>query len=162
MSELRNRILQASDLPREPVAVPEWGVAIEHDDAGAAHCALWARTLSAAELYALKKWWREGVRKEDEPSDEDIATKTVIVGLEDEAGKPVFRPEDLAAVKTKSPVALYRIWAALDRLNGISEKSAEAIRKNCETTPTAGSCSGSRVDTASSPASSNGALAPAT
>jgi len=114
-SELRKRILEASDIESEIVEIPEWGVKVE------------VRGLTAAERAKL-------LQRAADPTgqlrlDRWFADLTIASTFDPETGERVFDPADRDALNTKSGSAISRIVDAATRLSGLSEESVEEAKK---------------------------------
>jgi hypothetical protein len=101
----RDQILGLDDLPREEVAVPEWGGSV------------YVRALTGGERHELSKLLGQG----------DV-TSAAIVALfaVDAQGSRLFTEADVEALEAKNGAALDRIVAAALRFNTLTEDSVEA------------------------------------
>lgn len=109
-------ILSADDLPRELVEVPEWGGSV------------YVRTMTAGERDRFEAEHRR--RGESGDAYEDIRARLAVSTVCDESGALLFTPADVPAISRKSAKALDRIFAAAQRLNGLSSQDVEDLRKN--------------------------------
>lgn len=126
---LRDKILNAQDLKREAVVVPEWdGVTV------------YVRTLTGAERDAFESSILDAAGK---VTRDNARAKLVGRCVVDEAGGRVFDEADIAALGRKSASALDRLFSVASRLNGLSNKDVEELEKNSGTGPSAGSTSDS-------------------
>lgn len=113
----RDAILEADDLQKERVDVPEWGGP------------LWVRQMSADEIGAYSKH-----------SGKDDATSVTLARLVvatacDESGALLFGQDDVPAVGQKNPDVIARINQAALRVNGITAEAAEKAAKNSDAAP---------------------------
>ena len=136
---LRDRILQADDLPREPVEVPEWGATV------------WVRTLTAAER---ERWEAEAVGEGGRARTRfEVRASLVVLAACDEAGAPVFEPGDVPALATKAAPAVIRLFDRALALNAVAPADVERLEKNSAASPSDSSHSGSRANSAAPVAS---------
>lgn len=127
MASLRERILSASDIRRETVQVPEWGVAVE------------VRGLTGAQRAKLMK---NGFDARGTADFEKLYPELLIVSSFDpQTGEPVFTEADRDALNAKSGSALERVAQAAMRLSGLSPEAAEQAEKNSADTPSGASTS---------------------
>jgi len=112
----RETILEADDLNRRRVQVPEWSGEVL------------VRALTAAERDAF-----EADCLQDDQSTVDLANvraKLVARTVVDEEGDRVFRDSDVDALGRKSGAAVNRIWRVASELSGITEEDAEELAGN--------------------------------
>jgi hypothetical protein len=107
----REQILAADDLTRERVDVPEWGGPV------------FVRLMSAAEHARL------GLAFDSIPK-EKVREHVVALTLCDDAGNPLFTPDDVEALGRKSKDAIERVFAAAQRLNKLGAADVEAAAGN--------------------------------
>lgn len=107
----RDAILQARELPRKVVSVPEWGGEVI------------VRTLSGTEM---DEWATQDQSKEDRLV--NFRSKLVAACLCDEQGKRILSFSDVQKLGEQSALALDRVYDAAASLNGIGK--SEAIEKN--------------------------------
>lgn len=98
---LRDRILAARDLGEREVNVPEWG------------CKLRVRGLTVAESERFEALQGESWAQQ--------MAFVAIAGTVDEAGAPVFGPDDVEALTGKSIAALRRVSEAVLALSHSDE-----------------------------------------
>lgn len=122
----RDNILGADDLPREEVAIPEWG--------GTA----WVRAVMADELDAFEASCLNGSSK---PSLKNLRAKFCAMVLCDSEGNRLFHDADAIALGKKSAAALDRIFAVGQRLNKRTKEDVEELLKNSESVPSDASSS---------------------
>jgi hypothetical protein len=108
----RDQILQAVDLGRELVSVPEWG----------------------GEVYVRVMTLGERLRWEDAPTG-DASVLLLAMTLCDDKGELLFTAADLEALRKKSIAATMRLLRVARRLNGLSKEDLEAVQKKSETPP---------------------------
>lgn len=113
---LRDQILQASDLPREAITVPEWG-----------GVTVYVRTMTAAERDLFDASLSSGQSGQRDFG--NVRARLLVLALVDEAGERLFADTDAAALGAKSSLALTRLFAVASRLNGIGQ-AGEALEKN--------------------------------
>lgn len=121
----REQILQADDIRKEEVNVPEWdgGTVIVKTMTGTERDQLEASIIS-------------------EPGQRDmrnLRAKIVALSVVDEEGKRLFSFEDTVALGGKSARALDRVFAVAQRLSGFTPKDVEDLTKNLSAGPDEGS-----------------------
>jgi hypothetical protein len=122
-------ILSADDLATETVDVPEWSGAVI------------VRTMTGTERDAFEAAMVKVVDGKRVPDLDNLRAKLLAATLVDEAGNPLFAPDDLAALGGKRAAALDRIFAVAQRMNGLSPDAVEEAEKNSVPGPSAGSTS---------------------
>jgi hypothetical protein len=115
---LREAILNHDDLPRELVAVPEWGVSV------------YVRTLSGTERDAFEEGSLVKRGKSKEVSLRNIRARLVALAVVDADGKRIFADSDVAALGAKSGKAIDRLFDVASRLSGISESDVDELAGN--------------------------------
>ena len=111
----RDSILQADDLPKESVEVPEWGGQV------------WVRTLSGTERDAFEQ---SMVNKKNKPNMDNVRARFAVLTICDEAGDRLFKAADADELGKKSAAALDRVFAVAQRLNGFSDQDQKDIAGN--------------------------------
>ena len=111
----REAILGAQDLKTEDVDVPEWGGTVR------------VRVLTGME--------RDGfgsalLGPDGKPSMRDYQVKLLARCLVGEDGQPLFATDEIALLGNKSAPALQRVYDVAERLNSMTQASAEAAEKN--------------------------------
>ena len=92
----KQQILEAADLPRETVEVPEWGGSVI------------VQGLSAAESRELFN---------DAGNKDSFAVRLLVASLVDEDGTRLFSYEDISALAAKSSQVLARVVKVANRIN---------------------------------------------
>lgn len=113
----RDQILAANDIVTEVVPVPEWGGEVL------------VRGLTGAERDAFEKNIVEIKGKRTIVKD-NIRAKFVAATVVDEAGHLLFDEADIYPLGKKSAAALDRVFAAAQRLSGLSDSDVEELEKN--------------------------------
>jgi hypothetical protein len=121
---LKEQILSADDMPREPLEIPEWGVTV------------YVRTLTGRERDRFEGCWKRNPYV-------DIRAILAVMSVVEQDGKPVFTDQDIPALTAKSGRALDRILAVVKRLSGFSDDDIDELKKNSQAIPSVDSCSGS-------------------
>lgn len=106
-----DQILNADDLVREKVVVPEWGLTA------------WIQTLTGTE----RDRFEAGMlidRKAGKLNLQNLRARLVVLCLVDENGKTIFQASDAEALGKKSASALQRLFNVAQRLSGFSETDA--------------------------------------
>jgi hypothetical protein len=127
----REAILQANDLERELVAVPEWGGEV------------YVRGMSGTERdrYELGMY----AARADLEGKAIVRARVVAYCAVDETGKSIFKPSDVEALGRKSANALDRVFSVAMRLSGTSPDAPEAAEESFEDAQSEPSTSGSPV-----------------
>lgn len=129
------QILQAVDLRRETVDVPEWGGSVL------------VRELTAAG----RDQFEQGMLRTDAdgrrlPDFANMRARLVSMCLiDEETGELMFEPAELDLLGKKSAAALSRVFEVCQRLNGMTGGDVEAAAKNSETGQSGASPSASPV-----------------
>lgn len=135
----RDQILAADDLPRETVAVPEWGGDVI------------VRALTGEERDAYEVETAEAMKTGNPPN---MRARLVALTAIDEAGNRLFNHEThVARLAKKSGRALDRLFEAAARLSGMGPAGVQAA---------AGNSGGANGDAPSSVSPSPSAAGPAT
>jgi hypothetical protein len=116
---LRDDILAADDLPREPLVVPEWSGKT-----------VFIRTLSGTERDAFEASNVKQKGRTAEFSRANLRARLAVLVVCDSEGKRIFGDDDASALGRKSGAALDRIFDVANRLNRLSEQAAEDAEKN--------------------------------
>ena len=114
----REAILQADDLPRELVEVPEWGGA------------LYVRALTGAERDAFEQSIVETRGKNTRMNLRNIRARLVALTVVDEDGNRLFSDDDVEALGRKSAAALNRVFEVAQRLSGLRPEDVEELAGN--------------------------------
>jgi hypothetical protein len=101
----KQQIIDANDLPRETVSVPEWGGDVI------------VQGLSAAQAEALVK-----ATKDDSQA---FAINMLALSLVDESGVPLFDIDSVVALKAKNTNVLTRLVKVCTRINEFDAGEAE-------------------------------------
>ena len=113
MGLTKELILAADDLPREKIAVPEWGGDV------------WVRALTASERDAL-----ELSVTGDKGTMQNLRARLAVLVLVDEKGARLFSDGEAAALGAKSAAALDRVFTVGQKINALSEEDVEGLVKN--------------------------------
>jgi len=114
----RAAILAAVDLPRETVAVPEWGGDVL------------VQGLTAKERDAFEISWYTGQGKNRQENLTNLRARLSARCAVDESGARLFSDADIAALGGKSAVALQRVFEAAQRLSGFTRADVDELTKN--------------------------------
>lgn len=115
-AELRERVLQAQDLRREAVLVPEWDTT------------LYVRCLTARERDAFEA--QQLALAEKARTNDNIRARLVVLACVDESGARIFADADADALGNKASAALDRLAAVALRLNRITQADIEELKGN--------------------------------
>ena len=120
-------ILEAQDLPRVLVEVPEWGGAV------------YVRGLTGSERDA----WEAAIVGDGKRQNlANIRANLVGKCLVDENGDRMFADSELVALGRKSAAALDRLFDRVRELSGLTAADVERIEEQLEANPTDGPSSG--------------------
>lgn len=114
----REQILQANDLPKEQVDVPEWGGTV---------C---VRALTGAERDAYEAQCLEKRGKNYVANLRNLRAKLSALSLCDDGGNPLFTEDDITQLGGKAAAALDRIFEVAKRLSGLGSEDVEELAKN--------------------------------
>ena len=111
----KEQILQAQDIKKEKVEVPEWGGAV------------YVKTMTAAEKDKFEKsvMGKPG----SEPDIEGVRAKMLAQTIVDEQGKLLFTLEEVDLLSAKAARACDRIFAVAQRLSGFTAEDVEDLAK---------------------------------
>lgn len=119
----RADILQADDLPRELVEVPEWGGSLYvYSMTGTERDAFEDSTTEIRQVGRGKPTVKHRF--------DNIRAKMCARCIKDEDGVRLFTEEDVEALGRKSAKALDRVFAVAQRLNGFSQEDLEELAGN--------------------------------
>lgn len=116
----RDAILQAQDIQREEVAVPEWGGTVL------------VRGLTGKERDGLEASMIEGKGKKANVNLANLRAKLVSRAIVDENNQRMFTDADIQALSGKSAAALNRVYEVAQRLSGITQEDVDELTKNSE------------------------------
>jgi hypothetical protein len=125
----RKDILDASDLHRESVDVPEWGGAVL------------VRGLTGKERDALEESTVQRRGRDVVRNFENLRARLVSMALVDENGARLFSEEDVEALGGKSARALDRVYAVAQRLAGLSPEDVKELTEGLKPAQSGGSSS---------------------
>ncbi len=112
----KNDILNADDLPKELVEVPEWGGEV------------YVRTMSGTE----RDTFEATIMGEDysERNYRNVRATLCSLTMVDEEGNRLFTDNEVGALGKKSAAALQRVFNVAQRLNGLSNEDVDDLAKN--------------------------------
>lgn len=131
---LREQILQAQDVVRESLVVPEWGVTLILQG-------LTAAERDDFEVSCLTEK-RVGGKMVTTHMLKNVRAKLVAMCVVDEQGGRIFKPEDVAELGKKSGLVLARIFDVCQRLSGLTDDDIEELVKNSESDQQGSTASG--------------------
>lgn len=120
----KEQILQADDLKKELVEVPEWDGQV------------WVRTLTGEELDS----YETSIVGKGKSDMRNIRSRLIARCVVDQDGNRLFADNEAEQLGGKSAAALDRLYDVAMRLNGRSERDQKELEKNSEAVP-AGSIS---------------------
>jgi len=110
----KEQILQANDLKREVVFVPEWGGEVT------------VRTLTGEEKDAYEMAMYAGGKKDLSNIRAGLLARAIV----GDDGKRLFTDAEVQTLGRKSASALDRVYSAAARLSGISKEDEKEFEKN--------------------------------
>jgi len=116
----KDEILQADDIRKEEVEVPEWGGTV------------WVKTMSGAER---DRFEASIIDVKGERDMVNLRAKIVALSTVDAEGKHLFSAEDVVELTKKSARALNRVFSVAQRLSGFSPQDMEDMKKNLSAGP---------------------------
>ena len=119
----RESILQADDLPKELVDVPEWGGSV------------YVRSLTGAERDRFESSMIKQRGKNQQMNLDNIRAKLAVLTVCDEEGKRIFSSADIDELSKKSAAALDRIFAVARRLSGLGEDDVKELAEGLKDDP---------------------------
>lgn len=127
MALTTDQILNADDLQRVRVDVPEWTPPGSNPE----DSFVFVRRMTGAELDE----YEDVLRKASDGSDSLVSHKglrltVVVLTACDESGKRLFTLDQLQSLGNKSSEPIKRLFAAASDLNGLSKKAGEELEKN--------------------------------
>jgi len=114
----RDLILQANDLRRELVEVPEWGGVV------------YVRSLTGAERDRFEASILRMNGVEPQMRFENFRARMVAMTIVDSDGKQLFSEADIEALATKNAAALERVFKTAQKLSGFTKEDVEELAKN--------------------------------
>jgi len=114
----KQTILNADDLPREKVAVPQWGGDV------------FVRTLTGTERDEFEQSCINSKGKNKDMNLKNIRARLCVLCICEESGNRLFDARDVDALGKKSASALDLVFAVAQRLNGLAGEDVEALAKN--------------------------------
>ena len=125
----REQILQADDLKRETVAVPEWGGEVM------------VRCLTGAERDEFETALIEFRGKNYNIRLANARARLTSLSVIDEDGQRLFSEADVVSLGQKSAAALDQVFDVAQRLSGLKPKDMEELLKNLPSGQNGGSTS---------------------
>lgn len=116
----KEQIWSAQDILWEDIPVPEWGGEVRVKG-------LTGRERDKFESDSLTKAKKSGQR---DVNLENMRARLVVMCATDEQFKPLFDVRDVLRLGEKSAVALERVFAAAQRLSGMSDEDMEELAGN--------------------------------
>lgn len=119
----RDQILNAPDIKKELVAVPEWGGEV------------WVKGLTGQERDHFEASIVEQRGKSQILKMENIRAKLASLSICDEAGKRLFSEADVNTLSAKSAGALQRVFEVAQKLSGIGEDAVRELSEGVKKDP---------------------------
>jgi len=114
----KKQILNADDLPREKVSVPQWGGDV------------YVRTLTGTERDDFEQSCLTSKGKNKDMNLKNIRARLCVLCICREDGTRLFDARDVDALGKKSSSALDLVFSVAQNLNGLSGKDAEELAGN--------------------------------
>lgn len=113
----KEQILAADDLPRETVAVPEWGGEVI------------VRTMSGWERAEYEQGCLDAAGADEKKNRRSMLVHLCARTICSADGQPLFTTEEVEALGGKSAGALYRVFKVALKLNGIGKDDVKELAK---------------------------------
>lgn len=123
----REDILQADDIKRQLVNLPEWGGDV------------YVKGMTGAERDKFEGSLIIMRGKDKEMNMTNIRAKLASMTICDDKGKRLFNENDVQALSQKSAAALQRVFAVAQKLSGISDDDVEELAEELKKDPFEGS-----------------------
>lgn len=114
----REQILGAADIKTETVNVPEWGGEVR------------IKGLTGADRDAFEAAITTIKGKDTRVNWVNVRARFVALSIVDENGARIFTEGDIKALGEKSAAALDRVYAAAQKLSGLTDEDAAEMAKN--------------------------------
>lgn len=114
------QILDADDIGKETIPVPEWGGEVL------------VRMLTGAQRDAFEDSIIKVRGKSKETNLVNIRARLCALCIIDEEGKRLFNDTEIVNLGNKSAIALDRVFSAARKLNGLTEDDVEELAKNLD------------------------------
>lgn len=114
----KQTILNADDLPREQVTVPQWGGDV------------FVRTLTGTERDEFEQSCLVKKGKNKEMNLKNIRARLCVLCICEKDGTRLFDARDIDSLGKKSASALDLIFAVAQRMNGLAGEDVEDLAKN--------------------------------
>ena len=111
----KKQILSAEDKRTEEINIPEWGGSVI------------ISTISGTARDAFEQSLVDG---KGNYKPKNVRAKLLIASCVNEKGAPLFTKEDIVALGNKSGAALDRLFAAVQKLNAVTDEDVEELAKN--------------------------------
>lgn len=126
----KKAILEADDLPRRVVSVPEWGGEVL------------VRGLTGAERDQFEAGTLVKRGKDYDVQLTDLRARLVVLSVIDENGERLFDTADVEALSKKSASALNRVFEVAQELSGLTANDVAELEKNLSAARNGDSISG--------------------
>lgn len=114
----RDQILNADDLPRETVEVPEWGGSVL------------VRGMTGRQRDRFEESMVQEKKGKRKLNMQDFRARGCAECIIDEKGERVFSEQDVQLLAQKSAAALERVYAVVARLSGLRPEDEEELLGN--------------------------------
>lgn len=111
----RDQVLEAEDVRREEVEVPEWGGTV---------------LISSMNGRARDAWEQSLIGDKGKVNTENVRARLVAYTAVDEGGNRLFTEADVDRLGQKSAAALERLCKVAQRLNRLTEQDMEEVKGN--------------------------------
>lgn len=120
MKSIRDRILNAEDIPRQTIDVPEWGVKVE------------VRGMTVGEQQTFLRRVTKRLPGGDSEIDRDKFTPELLIAtcFDPDTGERVFETADRDMLSTKRADVVNRIMRVSADLSGLSQEAEEATAED--------------------------------
>ena len=122
----RIEILEANDLQREKIEVPDWGGSV------------YIQTINGFERDAFESRCI-AARKNGSLDTKLLKAQLVILSLFDEDGKRIFNENDINDLNRKSSKVIDDLFTVAQRISGLSDDDVDELQGNSEAVPSGAS-----------------------
>lgn len=126
-SQLRERIDAAQDIPREPVAIPEWGIGLNDG--------LFLKGLTGSERDAFEKSVFEQKGNTARVKTDQMRSRLVALSLVDSEDARIYSDADIKALGAKSAAVLDRLFAMAMKFSGLSPDDVKELAETFADAP---------------------------
>jgi len=132
MALTREQFLQANDLTKELVKVPEWGGEV------------YVKAMTGEERDSFEAMLIMEIGEDEKVNRDNFRAKLASMTIVDEDGKLIFNENDVELLGKKNAAALQRVMKVAQRLSGIGQKDMDELTTGLNKSPFGSSHSNSQ------------------